>query len=60
MDPSRQEASAARDVETWLRTEAAVAYDELRTDPSLAVTGEEMRTKLAARHAARVEDQRRT
>ncbi|MBF6619803.1 MAG: type II toxin-antitoxin system ParD family antitoxin [Patulibacter sp.] len=42
-------------VETWLRTEAAAAYDELRADPSQAITGEQMRAELAQRHAKRVE-----
>ncbi|MBF6620738.1 MAG: type II toxin-antitoxin system ParD family antitoxin [Patulibacter sp.] len=40
-------------VETWLRTEAASAYDELRADPSRAITGEQMRTHLAQLHAKR-------
>lgn len=41
-------------VETWLRTEAAAAYDELRADPSTAITSEDMRTHLADLHQKRL------
>jgi antitoxin ParD1/3/4 len=45
----------ARDeaVETWLRTEVAGAYDELRADPSLGISSEQMRARLAELHAQR-------
>lgn len=43
------------DLGTWLRTEAAAAFDELRADPSQTVTGDRMRVDLAARHAERAE-----
>ncbi len=45
----------ARDeaVESWLRTEVAAAYDELRADPSRAINVEQMRAYLADHHAQR-------
>lgn len=45
----------ARDaaVENWLHKEVASAYDALVTDPSRAVTGQELRERLAARRAER-------
>ena len=45
----------ARDqaVESWLRTEAANAYDALMADPSRAVTADELRAHLAAKRTAR-------
>jgi putative addiction module CopG family antidote len=30
-------------IETWLRTEVIAAYDELRADPSRAISSDEMR-----------------
>lgn len=38
-------------VERWLRTEAAAAYDELRTDPARAISSKDMRAHLADLHA---------
>lgn len=45
----------ARDeaVEHWLRTEVAAAHDELRADPSQAISAEDMRTHLAELHQRR-------
>lgn len=42
----------ARDdaVETWLRTEVVAAYDELRADPSRAISAQELRAHLAELH----------
>ncbi|MFT4051958.1 MAG: type II toxin-antitoxin system ParD family antitoxin [Microbacterium sp.] len=40
-------------VETWLRTEVAAAYDELRADPSIAISSKDMRAHLADLHARR-------
>ncbi|PKM01324.1 MAG: type II toxin-antitoxin system ParD family antitoxin [Gammaproteobacteria bacterium HGW-Gammaproteobacteria-7] len=37
-----------RAVETWLRTEVAATYDELKADPSSALTIEEVRASLTA------------
>ena len=42
-------------IETWLRTEVAAAYDELRADPSLAISSDEMRAHLAELHGQRVD-----
>jgi Uncharacterised protein family (UPF0156). len=41
-------------VETWLRTEVAASYDELRADPSRAISSADMRAHLAELHAGRV------
>ncbi len=41
-------------VETWLRTEAVASYDELRADPSRAVSAADMRAHLAELHAQRL------
>lgn len=40
----------ARDqaIEQWLRTEVASAYDELKADPSKALTPDQVRASLAA------------
>ena len=38
-------------VESWLRTEVADAYDELRADPSRAIRSDEMLQRMAAHHA---------
>lgn len=43
----------------WLRTDAASAFDELRSNPSEAVSGDQMRADLADRHAERAKDHRR-
>lgn len=45
----------ARDdaVEEWLRTEVVAAYDELRADPSRAVSSEQMRAHLTELHKSR-------
>ena len=40
-------------IETWLRTEVTAAYDELRADPSRAITSNELRTHLADLHKQR-------
>ncbi|CAM5380698.1 ribbon-helix-helix domain-containing protein [Rhodanobacter lindaniclasticus] len=37
-----------RAIEHWLRTEVAAAYDELKADPSKALTIDQMRTSLVA------------
>lgn len=37
-------------VERWLRTEVVSAYDELRADPSQAISAADMRAHLAALH----------
>ena len=44
----------ARDhaVESWLRDEAAAAYDALNTDPSRAVSPQQVRARLAAERSA--------
>lgn len=39
-----------RAVESWLRNEALPAYDAYKADPSRAVTLDEVREGLAARH----------
>ena len=50
----------ARDeaVETWLRSEVAAAYDELRADPSTAVDAVQMRAHLAELHQRRTAEGR--
>lgn len=40
-------------IESWLRTEVVAAYDELRTDPSRAISSDEMRAHLAEIHKRR-------
>ncbi|MCL2466669.1 MAG: type II toxin-antitoxin system ParD family antitoxin [Micrococcales bacterium] len=42
-----------RAVERWLHDEAALAYDELRADPSVAISASDVRAYLAALHAER-------
>lgn len=45
-----------RAIEHWLRTEVAAAYDELKTEPSKALSADQVRTALAQarrRRAAR-------
>jgi len=39
--------------ETWLRTEAAAAYDALKADPSRAIPAEDVRARFEAKWAAR-------
>lgn len=41
-------------VEAWLRTEVAASYDEVRADPSRAISSTDMRAHLAEVHAQRV------
>jgi len=45
----------ARDhaVEVWLRDEAAAAYDAVKTDPSKAVTAQQIRQRLSEERAGR-------
>lgn len=40
-----------RAVENWLRHQVGSAYDELKANPSRAVTVEQVRARLAAEHA---------
>lgn len=40
-----------RAVETWLNAQVGPAYDALKTDPSRALTADELRTRLAREHA---------
>ena len=40
-----------RAVETWLHQQVGPAYDALKSDPSRAVTVDQVRTRLAAEHA---------
>lgn len=40
-------------VEAWLRTEVAASYDELRANPSRAISSAEMRAHMAEVHAQR-------
>lgn len=42
-----------RAVETWLREEVAIAYDALVADPSDTATADDVRARMAARHAER-------
>jgi hypothetical protein len=39
--------------ESWLRTEAAAAFDALRADPSRAVSSDDVRARLESKWAAR-------
>lgn len=39
--------------DSWLRTEAAAAYDSLKADPSRAVASENVRARLENKWAAR-------
>ena len=50
----------ARDqaIEDWLRNEVVIAYDDLRADPSQAISSEEMRARLAALHEKRSAESR--
>lgn len=38
--------------EDWLRTDAAAAYDALKSDPSRAIPAEDVRAPFAAKWAA--------
>lgn len=40
-----------RAIESWLHQQVGPAYDELKADPSRAVTADQVRTRLAAEHA---------
>lgn len=40
-----------RAVESWLREQVIPAYDALKADPSRAVTADQIRARLAAKHA---------
>ena len=40
-------------IETWLRTEVADAYDELKADPSRAISSDEIRAHLSELHKQR-------
>ncbi|MFT4010862.1 MAG: addiction module protein [Nocardioidaceae bacterium] len=39
--------------ESWLRTEAAAAYDALKADPSRGIPAEDVRARFEAKWAAR-------
>jgi putative addiction module CopG family antidote len=41
-----------RAVESWLQGQVGPAYDALKADPTLAVTADRVRAKLAAEHKA--------
>ncbi|MFT3800591.1 MAG: ribbon-helix-helix protein, CopG family [Burkholderiaceae bacterium] len=41
-----------RAVDQWLRTEVAASYDEHKANPSSAVSVDDVRARLAARHRA--------
>lgn len=40
-----------RAVETWLHSQVGPAYDALKTDPSRAISADQVRARLAAEHA---------
>ncbi|MDM0024442.1 ribbon-helix-helix domain-containing protein [Variovorax saccharolyticus] len=40
-----------RAVESWLHQQVGPAFDALKSDPSRAVTADQVRARLAARHA---------
>ena len=50
VDPNEAFDQAA---ESWLRTEAASAYDALKADPSRAIPAEDVRARFEAKWAAR-------
>jgi hypothetical protein len=50
VDPDEAFDAAA---ESWLRTEAAAAYDALKADPSRAIPAEDVRARLEVKWAAR-------
>ena len=41
-------------IEAWLSTEVAASYDELRSDPTRAISAADMRADLAALHRSRL------
>lgn len=43
-----------RAIDRWLRTEVVAAYDELKTDPSKALTPDQVRTALVEARNRRV------
>lgn len=45
--------AVGRAAEEWLRTEAAVAYDRLKADPSRAMPAADVRAHFEAKWAAR-------
>lgn len=51
VDPDEAFNTAA---ESWLRTEAAAAYDALKADPSRATPAEDVRDRFEAKWAARL------
>ena len=50
VDPDEAFDAAA---ESWLRTDAAAAYDALKADPSRAIPAEDVRARFEAKWAAR-------
>jgi putative addiction module CopG family antidote len=40
-----------RAIESWLQNEVGVAYDALKSDPSRAVTADQVRERLASENA---------
>ena len=40
-----------RAIESWLQNEVGVAYDALKSDPSRAVTADQVRQRLASENA---------
>lgn len=50
VDPGESFDAAA---ESWIRSDAAVAYDALKADPSRAIPAEDVRAELEAKWAAR-------
>ena len=44
-----------RAVESWLREQAAPAYDALKADPSRAIGVDQLRASLAAEHRKNIE-----
>jgi len=55
MDKSKVSSGAPQEraLENWLQTEVAASYDELKADPSLALSAADMRAALAAAHDRR-------
>jgi Arc/MetJ-type ribon-helix-helix transcriptional regulator len=51
LDSSKEPISSGPQFEEWLRSETAVAYDEIEKDPTQIVTLEEMQQALAAEYA---------
>jgi antitoxin ParD1/3/4 len=40
-----------RDIETWLQNEVGSAYDALKSNPSRAITADQVRARLVAEYA---------